>query len=90
MAAVRPAADFLEDPDAPCGTACPSLSLLVLLTDDGRVGDNFRIALNSVRPAVARFAGEAIFVHKRFHPYNFTYEVAPHELEFPVGRLAAG
>jgi hypothetical protein len=62
----------------------------VQVTDDGRVADGFRLALSSSRIHVARFKGADIFAHKQFHPFSFTYEVAPAEIDFPVGKTATG
>ena len=86
----RPAGEFMEDPQAPCGSSCPHVSLLVQVTDDGRVADGFRLALSSSRIRVARFKGADIFAHKQFHPFSFTYEVAPAEIDFPVSKTATG
>ena len=90
MGDFRPAGEFMEDPQAPCGSACPHVSLLVQVTDDGRVADNFRVALSATRIHTARFKGADIFIHKQFHPFSFTYEMAPAEIEFPVGKTAGG
>ncbi len=80
----------MEDPEAPCGSTCPHVSLLVQVTDDGRVADNFRVVLSSTRIHAARFRGADIFTHKQFHPFSFTYETSPAEIEFPVGKTAGG
>jgi hypothetical protein len=49
MNKIRRAAEFVEDPEASCGSACPLVSLLVQMTDDGRIVDNFKVAINSIR-----------------------------------------
>jgi hypothetical protein len=39
MIEIGPADEFMEDPQAPCGSACPHFSLLEKRRDDGRVAD---------------------------------------------------
>ena len=80
----------MEDLQALSGSICPHLSLLVQVTDDGRIADNFRVALSATRIHTVRFGGAEIFAHKQFHPFTFTYEIAPAEIQFPVGKTAAG
>jgi len=89
MAEIRPSSEFLDDPDVPCGSSNPHLSLLVHLTEDGRVADNFRAALTAHRSIAARFKGRDLFTHKQFHSFKFEFEAAPHEIHLPVGHLAA-
>jgi hypothetical protein len=49
MNKVRPAGEFVEDPEASCGAACPLIGLLGQVADDGRIADNFRVALSATR-----------------------------------------
>jgi hypothetical protein len=85
---IRPANTFNDDPAAACGTRRPHLSLLAQITDDGRLADEFRVAINSTHAIRVRFKGSDVFVHhKQFHCFTFTFSVNPHELSFPVGRL---
>jgi hypothetical protein len=42
MNKIRPA-EFMEDPGASGGSACPPISLLGQVTDDGRIADNFTL-----------------------------------------------
>jgi hypothetical protein len=88
MASYRPSSEFMEDPDAPFGSSCLHVSLLVQVTNDGRVADNFRVALNANRIHAASFKGADIFPHKQFHPFSFKYETAPAEVSIPVGKTA--
>jgi hypothetical protein len=47
------------------------------------------VALNSTRIHTGPFRGGAdIFAHKQFHPFISTSEVAPTEIDFPVGTTA--
>ncbi len=57
MNKIRPAGEFVEDPEASCGSACPPISLLGQVTDDGRIADNF--TLSATRIHTARFKEQA-------------------------------
>jgi hypothetical protein len=84
---IRPANTFMDDPAVACGTRRPHLSLLAQVTDDGRLADEFRVAINSAQAVRVRFEGSDIFAHRQFHHFTFTYPVNPSELSFPVGHL---
>jgi hypothetical protein len=84
---IRPANNFMDDPAAACGTRRPHLSLLAQVTDDGRLADEFRVAINAAQAVRVRFEGSDIFAHKQFHHFTFTYPVNPSEVSFPVGHL---
>ncbi len=43
MNKIRPAGEFVEDPGASGGSACPPISLLGQVTDEGRIADNFTL-----------------------------------------------
>ncbi len=43
MNKIRPAGEFVADPGASGGSACPPISLLGQVTDDGRIADNFTL-----------------------------------------------
>jgi len=59
MNKIRRAAEFVEDPEASCGSTCPLVSPLVQMTDDGRITDNFGVTFNSTRIYTARFKEQA-------------------------------
>jgi hypothetical protein len=43
MNKISPAGEFVEDPGASGGSACPPISLLGQVTEDGRIADNFTL-----------------------------------------------
>lgn len=85
---VRDVSLFHHHPEVPSSSGSVTLSLLVQAGTDGRLADNFRLALTAVRLQAVEFDGSACIEHARFHHYQFRCEFQPGDLEFPLNRLS--